>query len=163
MLFETPTVAGLAEQLQNASRVEVERIPRTPREGLPQCSFAQERLWFLEQLDPGQPTYHVPMAWRLSGVLDVAALDRSLAALVERHESLRTTLVEIDGHPHQDIDPSIAFDLEVVDVPRAPRSTASSRHAPAALLARGRPAATRKPAAARGDRARASAACSITS
>ncbi len=67
-------------------------------------SFAQERLWFLEQLNPGTATYNVPMALRLRGALDVDALDRALEALVERHESLRTRFAQRDGRGIQVVD-----------------------------------------------------------
>ena len=59
-------------------------------------SFSQQRLWLLEQLDPGNPVYSIPLAMRLSGALDVAALGRTLNELMARHESLRTRLPELE-------------------------------------------------------------------
>jgi amino acid adenylation domain-containing protein len=63
------------------------------------ASFEQERFWFLQQLDPGAPTYNLPCAYRIRGELDVAALARAFDSLVARHEALRTTFDEVDGQP----------------------------------------------------------------
>ncbi|MEV6869122.1 condensation domain-containing protein, partial [Streptosporangium subroseum] len=79
-------------------------------------SFAQQRLWFLDQLEPGSVEYNVPVALRLAGVLDVAALSAALDAVVERHEVLRTRFVATDGVAHQVIDPATGFGLELVDL-----------------------------------------------
>ncbi|HKN84660.1 MAG TPA: condensation domain-containing protein, partial [Pyrinomonadaceae bacterium] len=64
-------------------------------------SFAQERLWFLAQLEPANPSYNIPFALRLSGDLDVATLERSINTIVARHETLRTKFVAVDGEPFQ--------------------------------------------------------------
>jgi len=77
------------------------RIPRRPISGPCPLSFSQQRLWFLDQLDPGLPVYNIPRALHLEGVLNVGALQASLDALVARHEALRTTFVSIDGTPMQ--------------------------------------------------------------
>ena len=92
-------------------------------------SFAQQRLWFLDRLLPGGSTYNVPAAWRLEGPLDVAALARSVAAVVARHESLRTRVVLRAGAPVQTIDPASSDVLRVTDL---------SALAPAAREARAR-------------------------
>lgn len=78
-------------------------------------SFAQQRLWFLSQLHPGNCAYNVPFGLRLCGPLHVGALRRALAYLVNRHESLRTTFQEIKGVPHQVIAPEAAVSMEVCD------------------------------------------------
>lgn len=79
------------------------------------ASYAQQRLWFLDRFEGGA-VYNVPVANRLRGPIDVAALEHALEALVERHEALRTVYALVDGVPHQVIRPSIDFSLEVVDV-----------------------------------------------
>ena len=72
-----------------------------PRAGPDELSFSQQRLWFLDQLQPGATAYVIPAAIELSGPLDVRALERALAALVKRHEALRTTFVSVGGRPLQ--------------------------------------------------------------
>lgn len=79
-------------------------------------SFAQQRLWFLEQLEPGSPVYHIPAAFRLQGVVNTAVLEASLNQLAQRHESLRTVFVAEDGEPFQKILPEIRLPLELVDL-----------------------------------------------
>ncbi|BCL83211.1 non-ribosomal peptide synthetase [Ktedonobacteria bacterium brp13] len=79
-------------------------------------SFAQQRLWFLEQLEPGSTTYLIPHIQSFSGALNVQALERSLHELVVRHESLRTTFEERSGQPVQIIHPAPRFTLPVLDL-----------------------------------------------
>ncbi len=105
-LFETPTIAGLAAQLDTAQRHGLPAPPplqAAPRSQLLPLSFAQERLWFLEQLAPGSVAYNIPLVLRLHGPLDLVALDASLAALIQRHELLRTSFALHDGQPYQRI------------------------------------------------------------
>ena len=74
-------------------------------------SLAQQRLWFLDQLDrAASAAYHMPAALRLLGKLDIAALQATLNRLVARHESLRTCFVAVDGVPHQQIAPPASAD-----------------------------------------------------
>ncbi|WP_420643177.1 non-ribosomal peptide synthetase [Candidatus Leptofilum sp.] len=82
-------------------------------------SFAQQRLWFLEQLEPGSPVYHIPAAFRLRGVVDTAVLQTSLNQLAQRHESLRTVFVSEAGTPYQKVLPEIELPLNVLDLRRA--------------------------------------------
>ncbi|MGD2146473.1 MAG: condensation domain-containing protein, partial [Anaerolineae bacterium] len=79
-------------------------------------SFAQERLWFLDQLVPAIPVYNIPAALRFEGMLDVEALARSLNEIVARHESLRTTFSAVDGQPLQVVSPSMSIPLPMVDL-----------------------------------------------
>ncbi len=79
----------------------VPAIGKRPDTGPAPLSFAQQRLWFLDQLEPGQAHYNLPLALRLTGELDVAALSRALDAIVRRHEALRTTFAARNGKPHQ--------------------------------------------------------------
>ncbi|HEX8559883.1 MAG TPA: amino acid adenylation domain-containing protein, partial [Pyrinomonadaceae bacterium] len=83
-------------------------------------SFAQERLWFLDQLEPGNSAYNVPAALRLTGRLDVRALGRTLDEVVRRHEVLRTTFAVIDGKPVQTVKPHAAAALAVTDLGALP-------------------------------------------
>ncbi|MEW5931873.1 MAG: condensation domain-containing protein, partial [Gemmatimonadota bacterium] len=94
-----------------------ERIPRrSPGGPPPPLSFAQQRLWLVDRMEPGSPAYNLAYALRLRGALDVDALRRSLDALVRRHETLRTTLEERGGVPVQVIHPPAPAALEVVRV-----------------------------------------------
>ncbi|MGZ3145617.1 non-ribosomal peptide synthetase [Lentzea chajnantorensis] len=92
-------------------------IPAIPRTGDPlPCSFAQERLWYLDQADPGSVAYVVPAAVRFTGRLDVGALRRSLDEIVRRHEVLRTVFVERDGLPHQVVLPAEPLSIPLVEL-----------------------------------------------
>ena len=104
--------AGLKNK-HNLTSLPIEPVDRTA--DLP-LSFAQQRLWFLDQMEPGNPFYTIPAAVRLKGVLDVGALEATFNELVRRHESLRTTFIPVDGNPVQMIAPSLKLTLEVVDL-----------------------------------------------
>jgi amino acid adenylation domain-containing protein len=90
-------------------------VPRARRDDAP-LSFAQERLWFVDRLEPGRATYTIRVAQRLAGALDGAALERALGEIVRRHEALRTTFREVDGSPVQVIAPFGGFTLPVEDL-----------------------------------------------
>ncbi|MCV7105975.1 condensation domain-containing protein, partial [Mycolicibacterium chitae] len=117
-LFDAPTVGGLADYLDNhrndATRPPLQPMPRPDRIPL---SFAQQRLWFLDQLQGPSPIYNMAVALRLSGNLDAAALGHALGDVVSRHESLRTVFLATDGTPHQVIIPAEQTDFgwEVID------------------------------------------------
>ena len=91
-------------------------IPRSAVRGPCPLSFAQQRLWFLEQLEPGTPTYNIPVGFRLLGRLNDGALERSLNELIKRHESLRTTFAVVEGEPVQMIAPFQSFSLRREDL-----------------------------------------------
>lgn len=80
------------------------------------ASFAQQRLWFIDQLAPGKATYNLPAALRVLGKLDVKMLERALQEVSRRHETLRTRFVSIDGGPQQVIEDQIEIELPVVDL-----------------------------------------------
>ncbi|MFL6234694.1 MAG: amino acid adenylation domain-containing protein, partial [Thermoanaerobaculia bacterium] len=114
-LFESPTVLGLVAQVQSAGLAAPPIVP-VPREGDLPLSFAQERLWFLDQLQPGSPVYNLPAAVRLRGRLDLGALRRSLQTVVDRHESLRTAFAVRGGRAVQVIAPGLTVRMPVVDL-----------------------------------------------
>ncbi len=93
-------------------------IPRRNDTGPVPLSFAQQRLWFLERL--GDSNYLIPATFRLTGPVDVAALERSLNEIVQRHESLRTTFTTIDGQPMQVIAPRLPLALSIFDLSHLP-------------------------------------------
>ncbi|MCL5997211.1 MAG: amino acid adenylation domain-containing protein, partial [Chloroflexi bacterium] len=116
-LFDHPSVVALgacidAERCHADVPVAPPLVP-VPRSGDLPLSFAQQRLWFLDQLQPGTVAYNIPSAVRLMGALDVPALERSLDELVYRHESLRTTYTSIDGQPRQFIAPAFHLPLTI--------------------------------------------------
>src|SRR5713226_5765065 len=90
--------------------------PQRRESDLLPLSFAQQRLWFLDQLEPGSAAYNIPVAMRLQGELSVEALERSLAEVVRRHEVLRTRFETRDGSPVQVIEPDIRFRIDRVDL-----------------------------------------------
>ncbi|HEX8349346.1 MAG TPA: condensation domain-containing protein, partial [Hymenobacter sp.] len=126
-LFESPTVASLSERLEALRRTEQGLVapPLLPvsREGELLLSFAQARLWFLEQLEPGSGAYNIPAAVRLTGSLDVATLEQSLNEIVQRHEALRTTFRMVSGETIQVIAPVKALTLQLVDLRDLPEAT----------------------------------------
>ena len=134
-LFETPTVAGLAALIDaklSSAAPEAEPIKTVVgRNSLP-LSFAQQRLWFFDQLEPGSSAYNLPLAVRLKGSLDVGALKRTFAEIIRRHESLRTTFALVDDSPVQHISASSAVPLTVIDLSALPES---KRETEARLLA----------------------------
>ncbi|NVJ15426.1 non-ribosomal peptide synthase/polyketide synthase, partial [Myxococcus sp. AM010] len=119
-VFESPTVEKLALRLEEmqagASALHAPPLKRAPRLGALPLSFAQQRLWFLEQLEPGSPVYNIPLAIRLSGALRVDALERALCELVRRHEVLRTTFRAEGGTPVQIVSQQAVNALPVVDL-----------------------------------------------
>jgi amino acid adenylation domain-containing protein len=112
-------VAELAVRVEEMRRAELPVLPPVvPVErtrALP-LSFAQERLWFIDRLEPGSALYNIPVAWRLGGALDEAALERSLGEIVRRHESLRTVFREVDAGAVQVIAPFAGFAVPVEDL-----------------------------------------------
>ncbi|HEX7334408.1 MAG TPA: amino acid adenylation domain-containing protein, partial [Pyrinomonadaceae bacterium] len=120
----------LEQQQLDFSRVVIG--PRKQDSPYAPLSFAQERLWVLDQLDPNRPIYNVPDAHYLKEKIDIDALERSLSEIVRRHESLRTTFQMIDGQPVQVIAPPQPFSLNVIDLSHLPDE---ERQAKAQLLA----------------------------
>jgi hypothetical protein len=102
-LFTRPVLADFARGLETAARAELPPIEPADRSAPLPLSFAQARLWFLEQLGGLGGTYHIPTQMRRGGELDRGALRRALDAILARHEALRTTFVEVEGEPVQRI------------------------------------------------------------
>jgi amino acid adenylation domain-containing protein len=118
-LFEAPTLAELAVAVEALRRSELPQLPPVQPAARPDAlplSFAQERLWLVDRLQPGGSVYNVPLGLRLRGALDGDALERALGEIVRRHESLRTTFAERDGAPVQAIAPFAGFALPVDDL-----------------------------------------------
>ncbi|MFL6125537.1 amino acid adenylation domain-containing protein, partial [Actinophytocola sp.] len=115
-VFECPTVAGLAVVVAGAGRRGGVELGSVGRPGVVPLSFAQQRLWFLDQLVPGSPFYNSPHVVRLRGGVDVGVLGRVLSEVVGRHESLRTRFVSVDGAPRQVVGGVGVVSVELVDV-----------------------------------------------
>ncbi|RKH61617.1 non-ribosomal peptide synthetase, partial [Corallococcus llansteffanensis] len=119
-VFEAPVLEALARHVDAAGRKDAgPRLPPLvplPRAGALPLSFAQQRLWLMDQLEPGSPAYNIPAALRVRGALDVPALEEGLRALVARHESLRTTFAVEAGEPVQRIHPAGDFSLSLEDL-----------------------------------------------
>ncbi|MEU5694765.1 non-ribosomal peptide synthase/polyketide synthase [Actinosynnema sp. NPDC020468] len=113
-VFEARTVAGLAARLDRFGAARPGVVARPLPDRVP-LSSAQRRLWFLHRLEGPSPTYTIPLALRLTGVLDVDALVGALRDVVDRHDSLRTVVVEDDRGPHQVVRPAPTDLVRVVD------------------------------------------------
>src|SRR6185436_2458603 len=122
-LFENRTVAGLTAAIAEAPLEAGGRAPivREPRDRPLVLSFAQQRLWFLDQLEPGSPVYNLPAAIELTGRLDVPALAAAFGEVVRRHEAFRTTFSFVEGEPAQVVAEPAAFALPLVDLQGLPR------------------------------------------
>mgnify|MGYP005837764035 CR=1 FL=1 len=115
-------IIAFLNQANLASNTTSQAISPVSREGNLPLSFAQQRLWFLDQLEPGNPFYNVPGAVRLKGSLNVAALEQSFNEIVRRHEALRTTFTLVEGQPVQVIAPDLTLTLPVVDLQELPEA-----------------------------------------
>ncbi|GAB1640210.1 amino acid adenylation domain-containing protein [Krasilnikovia sp. MM14-A1259] len=115
-VFDAPSVAALLPRLVGSSRVPVvvrERPVRVP------LSFAQRRLWFVFRLEGPDPTYNIPIAWRLRGRLDPDALTAAVGDVVARHETLRTVFGDHDGEPFQRVLPAAPVTMPVEEIAEA--------------------------------------------
>ena len=119
-LFECPTVAKLARQLSHNFAREVPAIEPVSRNRDLPLSFAQQRLWFLAQLEPDNPTYNIPEALSLQGKLDIGVLTQTLETIIERHEILRTNFTTVGDRPVQVVHPQINLELPAIDLTSLP-------------------------------------------
>ena len=92
-------------------------------------SFAQQRLWFIDQLEPGNPAYNMPAAVRYKGTLDIAALEKAIAEIFRRHETVRTRFADVDGEPVQIVMPVQRRSLQVLDLSDLPEHERESEAA----------------------------------
>ncbi|OUS31223.1 hypothetical protein A9Q99_04290 [Gammaproteobacteria bacterium 45_16_T64] len=122
-LFVSPTVSDLAMLVRHAQQGGVSKAPAMmavdKSQPLP-ISFAQQRLWFLDQLDPGTPVYNMPGAIRLDGVLDADLLNKVFSEIVNRHDSLRTGFISVDEQPMQVIADKGEWVVEFSDISHLP-------------------------------------------
>ena len=129
-LFQLPTVAGLAEHidflLRNQGGISVPPIVPVPRGRALPLSFSQRRLWFLQKLDPNLSAYNIPATFRIEGDLYISALEKALSEIVNRHEVLRTRIIEIDGEPFQEIVSPLTITLAVKDLSHLPKEQAEA-------------------------------------
>ena len=120
VLFEAPVLSLLAERIEETMRaeagVQTPPVRRVERGAEAAVSFPQQRLWFIDRLEGGSAFYNVPLAVRLSGVLDVNALGRTLTEVVRRHEILRTHFAEVEGEPVQVISLAAPLKLPVINL-----------------------------------------------
>ena len=119
-LFENPTVSGLALKIEiyrkSDSDLKLPPLEPVTRDQELPLSFAQQRLWFLDQLEPGSISYNIPSALKIHGRLNVEILENCIQILTKRHESLRTTFPNERGKPIQKISPDSDFYLEILDI-----------------------------------------------
>ncbi|MCR6483860.1 non-ribosomal peptide synthase/polyketide synthase [Amycolatopsis sp. OK19-0408] len=115
LIFDSPTVAELADAVSRATKREFEAIPKRP-DGPAPLAGVQVGMWLADRMAPSSAEYLVPNAVRLRGPLDVDALSAALTKLVQRHEILRTRFVEIDGEPKQVVDPAGPVPLPVTEI-----------------------------------------------
>ena len=125
-LFEAPTPAQLASRIaqtlgENSAVEYLAAIEPVARNSDLPLSFAQARLWFLDQLVPQNPFYNIPFALRLAGELDVLALQHSLNEIIRRHETLRTSFKTVNGQPTQLIADSWELTLATIDLQSLPK------------------------------------------
>jgi len=116
IMFEAPTVAGLARRVESLARIETPPLLRRLRQRPVALSFAQERLWFLSRYEAESILYNVPVALRLRGPLNRAALQVSLREIVARHEVLRTSFLESEGVATQNIASAADLPMPVVEM-----------------------------------------------
>ncbi|PSB57974.1 non-ribosomal peptide synthetase [Chamaesiphon polymorphus] len=129
-LFEAPTIAELAQYIQQVQQTAT-AVPQPPiqvvnRDRPIPLSFAQQRLWFLDRLEPNSATYNMPGAVRFQGQLDLVALERTLQEIVRRHEALRTNFISQDGQPIQVIHQPGTWQINSIDLQHLPVSDTES-------------------------------------
>ena len=139
LFFKNPTIEGLARAIEAAS-VEgiaphvgadtdgghIDDAPSPSGPDVP-ASFAQQRLWFLDQIDPGQAVYIIDYALRITGPLDVTVLERAVNEILRRHDSLRTTIATRNGEPVQVVGETLTMRLPLIDISDEPTTVREAR------------------------------------
>ncbi|MEC9375345.1 MAG: non-ribosomal peptide synthase/polyketide synthase, partial [Pseudomonadota bacterium] len=116
VLFNERNIVGLAKEIGYRETSKHSTIKKLPRNEIIPLSFAQQRLWFLDELSPGNPMYNVPWVMKLEGSININALQSALDKLISRHESLRTIFPNIDGEPIQKILPNMPVKILTEDM-----------------------------------------------
>jgi amino acid adenylation domain-containing protein len=120
-LFEFATIEELASQIEIAQKTTTTNPPRELIRPLSEgssipLSLAQQRLWFLYQMEPQSSAYNIPLALEFRGVVDVSALQKAIAEIVHRHEALRTNFEVVENKPYQIIQPTVTISLPIIDL-----------------------------------------------
>jgi amino acid adenylation domain-containing protein len=115
--FDRPFIKSLSDEVESHAE-EAIFIKPMPADAKIPLSFAQERLWFLQELNPDNTAYHVPRAIRIKGDLDISLVERTITEIIRRHEILRTTFPTIDGEPVQQIQEPYPIKIPVIDLSR---------------------------------------------
>jgi len=123
-IFEKPTVSDLTSEVEKIKltsngQEEEKMVPRAIQENIP-LSFAQERLWFLDQIEPNSPFYNMPESYRIKGIIDLNILETCFNDIIIRHESLRTFFISEDGNPYQSIQDSYKLEIPLIDLSNLP-------------------------------------------
>ncbi|MCI0663752.1 MAG: amino acid adenylation domain-containing protein, partial [Acidobacteria bacterium] len=119
-LFESPTLRAMAEIIEKELRAggiaEAQSIRSVIDQQIFELSFPQQRIWFFDQMAPGNATYNIPAHARITGPLNISTFDQSLCEIIRRHEVLRARVTEIEGQPMQVINPEVRLALPLVDL-----------------------------------------------
>src|SRR6476619_7752552 len=102
------------------------KVQSVSRNGELPLSFAQQRLWFLDQLEPGNPFYNIPAVVYLTGVLNVEALEKAISEITRRHEVLRSTFTTVEGQPVQNIAKTLQLRIPLIQVANLPEGEKES-------------------------------------
>ena len=114
-------VAEEVERLKSVSSLFTDvKITKRDADKVIPLSFAQERLWFLDQLQPNNPFYNIPETYRIRGNIDLSILEKCINDIIKRHEILRTYFISVDGTPQQKIQDSLTINIPIIDLSNEP-------------------------------------------